>query len=547
MAVEVEAAGQVDEFLRVLKRRIWWIVIPFVLIGSLGTFFAVVVPKKYVVYSEIMVRDRSGPGDPGAQPASDMEGQVATYSIRAPERIRSVLINRKWPPGFKDLSRAEQQEFIDELLQDLSVRLEPMPRDVGKQLVKISYKYTDATDAYNFVKALIDNWTDEVVQGALQTTDRQLSETVSQLDEVREKLLQNAEERTEIRGDHQIATVTSGPGGKGQRPEHEVFASLRRVDIDIDELEDEIVDLGGNVDLVQAQLDRMPARIPRDIETLTDPDEAELDALDREIEAIQRQIENRGLSTATPDRQRAERKIMALKKRQREIVNSRSRTLDDPSAQIDNPLYLERTEQLANMRTTLGQLEGRLKRQNDRKADLEQEREAINEAISRLDVLVARNDALEQTQATLVAKKTELEGFVAFLGSEEGIPWEERRAPTIPLKPTSPNPWFISIGSILMGLGIGLGLALLKEYSKSCFRSPRELTRVMTHPVLGKINRIRTRRERARSVLVRAVLGGGTLLFAVGVGWITWAWAADSPALTDSLRTAIDDFRELLM
>ena len=46
MAVEVEAAGQIDEFIRVLRRRIWWIVVPLSVIGSLGIFYAVVVPKK---------------------------------------------------------------------------------------------------------------------------------------------------------------------------------------------------------------------------------------------------------------------------------------------------------------------------------------------------------------------------------------------------------------------------------------------------------------------------------------------------------------------
>ena len=547
MAVEVEAAGQIDEFLRVLKRRVWWIVIPFVIIGSLGTFFAVVVPKKYVVFAEIMVRDRSGPGDPAGQSASDMEGQVATYSIRAPERIRTVLLNRKWPPGFKDMSRAEQQEFIDELQQDLTVRLPSMPRDVGQQLVQISYKYTDATDAYNFVSSLIDNWTDEVVQGALQSAERQQSETVSQLTEVEAKLQLNADERTEIRADHQIAAVSSGPNGNGERPEHEVFASLRRVDSEIADLDDQIVELAEDVELAQGELDRMDPTMPRDVETLGDEDDAKLDRIDRDIETIQRQIENRNLSTVSRERRRLELQIRRLEDEQQKIISKRSRTVDDSSDRVENPDYLTKSEALTNMRAQLGQLEGRLERRKERKSELVQIRDAVNEAVARLDLLVGTNLSLVNAHNMLVAKKTELDGFVAFLASDEGIPWEMQRAPTIPLEPTSPNPWFIAIGSILMGLGIGLGLALLKEYSKSCFRSPRELTRVMTHPVLGKINRIRTRRERARSVLVRAVLGGGTLLFAVGVGWITWAWAADSPTLTDSLRTAIDDFRELLM
>ena len=41
MAIEVEAAGQVDEFFRVLKRRVWWILVPLCVIGSLGAFWCI--------------------------------------------------------------------------------------------------------------------------------------------------------------------------------------------------------------------------------------------------------------------------------------------------------------------------------------------------------------------------------------------------------------------------------------------------------------------------------------------------------------------------
>ena len=84
MAVEVEAAGQVDEFLRVLRRRIWWIIIPVALIGSLGTFFAVVVPKKFVVRTKVMVRDGDEQTGTLGQRASAIEGAVAKINITSP-------------------------------------------------------------------------------------------------------------------------------------------------------------------------------------------------------------------------------------------------------------------------------------------------------------------------------------------------------------------------------------------------------------------------------------------------------------------------------
>ena len=47
MAVEVESGGQVEEFLRILRRRAWWILLPASLCIAIGTCYSVIVPKKY--------------------------------------------------------------------------------------------------------------------------------------------------------------------------------------------------------------------------------------------------------------------------------------------------------------------------------------------------------------------------------------------------------------------------------------------------------------------------------------------------------------------
>ena len=77
MPIEVEAAGQVDEFIRVLKRRIFWIVVPLCVIGSLGAFYAVIVPKKYVADCKVMIRDLGDDAGEFGRNTAETEGQVA--------------------------------------------------------------------------------------------------------------------------------------------------------------------------------------------------------------------------------------------------------------------------------------------------------------------------------------------------------------------------------------------------------------------------------------------------------------------------------------
>ncbi|MEC8493712.1 MAG: hypothetical protein VXZ39_02245, partial [Planctomycetota bacterium] len=95
--------------------------------------------------------------------------------------------------------------------------------------------------------------------------------------------------------------------------------------------------------------------------------------------------------------------------------------------------------------------------------------------------------------------------------------------------------------------GLGLGIGVLKEYGKTVFRSPREIARILPHPVLGRVNTIRTRRERFQTFLVQAPLASGSTAFLVSVAYVTWAYGANGgKGLTKPVIDAIESVREML-
>ncbi len=93
MPVEVESSGQIEEFLGVLKRRLWVIVLPAALSTAIGVCFSVLVPKKYVVETRVLVRNTIEGADGGAIGGANSarEAQVAREDIRADPRIRAVV------------------------------------------------------------------------------------------------------------------------------------------------------------------------------------------------------------------------------------------------------------------------------------------------------------------------------------------------------------------------------------------------------------------------------------------------------------------------
>ncbi len=546
MAVEVEAAGQVDEFLRVLKRRVWWIIIPFVVIGSLGTFFAVVVPKKYVSRTEIMVSDLGSSTGELASSVSTTEGKVATYHIRSPHRIDTVLHRMNWD-AFEALNQQEKVEFREKVRDDVSVKLETMPRDSRQQLVKISYKNNEPALATEFLSKLFQSWKDEVLQGQLRQEQNQFATTKQLLDEINRELQLVEERKKKLRTDNNIPPPSTAMDGRSIPTPPPVFADLERDEREVSDYEREIDEKRLELDRLVLERNLLPAKVRPEGTEVLDPVSKEIATLRDAMATIEAYRDEQGWTSEHSDYQRTQSELEAKRARIRRLESKRRTAGTEPDAFIDNPDRVKLTKDIERLEIDIEVKERRISALNARIDTLLAESFRVNEAYAEYERRDSEAQNLRAQRNILAIKKNKHEMRRNELQSEEGNPFEVQLEPTIPTKPTSPNPWMISIGSIVFGLGLGLGLAILKEYSKSCFRSARELSRVMTHPVLGTVNHIFTRRERARALLVRGALGGGSLVFLLSVGYVTWAWARHRDGLTDSLLKAIESFRELLM
>ena len=80
MATQVEAQTQLQDFLGILKRRKWQIVLPGAILVSFGIAFAVIVPKKFVARTQVELR-------PVGVSISAKDSGNASFQIRAQNRI----------------------------------------------------------------------------------------------------------------------------------------------------------------------------------------------------------------------------------------------------------------------------------------------------------------------------------------------------------------------------------------------------------------------------------------------------------------------------
>ena len=122
---------------------------------------------------------------------------------------------------------------------------------------------------------------------------------------------------------------------------------------------------------------------------------------------------------------------------------------------------------------------------------------------------------ISETEAVLEAEKRSsasvpsAEGDPPLRNSEARIVDEA----SLPFKPFKPNRTLFAVAGSLLGLGAGLGLALLAEWSDHTFRSGWELQAFLGLPVLVCIPKIETPRDLKRARLKRRFVWGLGLAF----------------------------------
>jgi hypothetical protein len=139
------------------------------------------------------------------------------------------------------------------------------------------------------------------------------------------------------------------------------------------------------------------------------------------------------------------------------------------------------------------------------------------------------------------------ESTLQILMQVYGQPFDVVQPPRWATAPTEPQPWILVVFSILAGLALGIGIALLAEYGRNSYRSATDFARVFDTPVLGAIERIRTRAESRRLQMQRSLVGVSSAVILGGIFWFTWTWSVSPEKLPVEVQQAIEDLRSLWM
>jgi uncharacterized protein involved in exopolysaccharide biosynthesis len=534
MAVQIESQGQLQEFLGILKRRKWQVLLPASIVLSLAVAAAVIVPKKYVARTQIELR-------PVGVSISTKEGSSAVFQLRAIERIQRILKERQ-NAEFLALSVTEQMEFVTRVQSD--IRVTPAPGATGtSSFVNIEYMDISREWAQDFLSALSKDWIDDVL-----TRDRhKAADEYEKLDGERKKLqlqLQDLEQKlSDLKGRHNLSATQPPPGSGSARNEDPVYKRMTDAEDQLRIAKLQLDKNNAKLDLLQRQINQMPAMVKQESTTAGASNDAELAEIDKQIKDLREK--NRNLKPAASGWTTFKRDLDVLQKQRDETAARKTRSTTEV-AFVENPEIAPRRIELAALQLTAAESRTAVKHLEEDVKELQAELDERSDVYLRLNELEGSASRVRASLEDTEKRFNEKQQQSVLLSSPQANPFSITEPVHVGSKPTEPNPWLIISFGLVLGLALGLGIALVAEFSRNCFRSVADISRVMVVPVLGSIGTILTRRQRRITLARRTIVGASSLAFVAAILFVTWAWASHAQFLSQDLRDAIEQLRSKL-
>lgn len=546
MAVQIDPPGQVQEFVDILKRRKWQIALPAAVFLSIGIAIGVIIPKKYLVTTQVELREIFLGEGAAKAAAAQAQGiaESAPQQILSPKRITEVLETLKWPE-YLTLSKTEQAEYRSGIREDTSVNVPRKgTKDVGSSFVTIEYRNVDKDYAQQFLKALRGAWIEQVVERQRTRYDLEYRKLLERRTELEKDYEKETLLRSDLRSENDISPTQPTPGANQQRVEDATVERFEANRARLEEVTSGLAEAEEALLLLQRQLAETEPEIPK-----TKVIEGQSFAV--QIEAArskQRELENKlvGYRPPHPSYKLIQRELETLDDEIRRL--EMQQTSSEVQQEFEpNKVYTRLEDQIANMELSIGRFEAeknaiRILLEENRR-DLRRLNEAYREDGAHSDRIEAISLALQEIEVDLVRKKQRRD--VVYGAS--GNPFQITQEVEEPGSPTEPDPILIIAFALVLGLAVGFGSAIAAEFSKSCFRNTGDISRVMVAPVLGVIAPIVTRGERRKRLFMRLVVGTFSMLLIGSILFVTWAWSTEPDLLGAELNDSIEQFRAMFL
>ena len=483
----------ISELLAIIKRRKWYVVVPFLALFSIATATAFLIPPKYRSTSTILIEDQEIPKEyvsANVTSYADQRLQSINQKIIGTTRLLEI-INRF--NLYADIKKKKPiEEVVAKMRKDIKFNTinadvkDPRSGQASQATIAFSVSYDGTNPAV--VQQITNELSSLYLSENLQVRQKQSTGTAHFMEEEMKSV------QTELAAiDSRIAAFKQRNLNTLPELNQLNLQTLDSLDRDVRQANEQLRSLREKESYLQSELSSIPT-------DSANQDKTRLNELRVRLVDLKSR-----LSDKHPDVIKTKAEIAELTKQ------LRGTNRETPEGKPDNPTFLNLQSQLASNRSDIASV----KRQLD---DYSQKRESFRkriEASPRVEegykAMISERNSLQMKNDDLSRKFMEARVANGLEKEQLGERFTLIEAARLPEKPISPNiPAIILIGFVL-GIGAGIGAAALKENSDGSVYGIDELMRVTNVSVLGAVPVIVTEIDRSHAITRRRMIIATTL------------------------------------
>lgn len=495
------------DYLNILKRRIWYLVLPLILIVALSAVTALVLPPVYRATSTILIEQRE-------IPAEYVTSSMTTF---AEQRMQSIhqrvltssklleLINQ-----FDLYADLKKKKTTDEIIAQMKeeIVLEPVNVEVADRK---SGRTATATIAFTLsyegknpakVQRVTNTITSLFLQEDLKVRKEQASSTSEFLKEEAERVRTKVAEFEKSIADFKEKNVNTLP---------EMFQvnmqALNNVQRNIEQVKENMRLLREK----EGELNEQLANTQKDYEDTLFQKPKEED--ERRLEALKMELINlkTKFSDFYPDVKKLKQEIADLELKVAETKKEKEAEKAETGS-ATNPAYVTLSSRLAGTRSDIKSVRNNLSELEEQEKEYEARLAATPGVEKQYNTLLMEKNILNAKLADLQAKMMEADVAQVLESKQKGERFTLVESARRPEKPFKPNRLAIVLIGIVLGLGAGVGLASIVEFSDTSIRDGESLMRITGFPALTEVPFIVTREDRVKQRNRRVVAAAGTVV-----------------------------------
>lgn len=495
------------DYLALLKRRKWGIIVPFCLVFLIATAVALFLAPIYRSVSTILIEEQEIPADfvmTTVTSYAEQRLQVINQRIMSSSRLLEI-INRF--NLYSDLANKWTTEEIVEKMRD-DVKLDFINADI---VDRRTGRPTAATIAFTLsyegeaqpqtVQSVANVLASLFLEENLKVRQKQVSETSEFFKQEYEKIKLDLDAQNS-----RIATFKEKHVNELPELLQVNMQSLNNNEVNSERFSEQIRALRERANYLETQLASTAQEIPS---TRITADETTLENLKVDLVHLKARY-----SDSYPDVIKTKAEIKKLEERlaSGERVVSRAE-----QEQPDNPAFVTISSQLASVKSEL-QSTINQKKEYEEKADMFRRRISATPEVEReYQQLLNERDTNQAKLDDLGRKLLESRVAEGLETDQKGERFTIIDPARLPEKPYKPNRLAIMLIGLVLGIGAGVGYAAIAEFSDRAVYSSNDLYLATLLPVLAIIPELTTAREIAAQVRKKKLLIVGALISVVAL------------------------------